>query len=97
MSSELQQQIPEDPVDGINYRFFQVITHALLFHFHANFIIFHGQIRILGHYKVCAMTHAKIEGFSAYRAGYTRKTPSQLHTYAVVWKTVAYAAAHEVF
>ena len=84
MSSELQQQIPGDPAGGIHYRFFQVITHALLFQFHANFTIFHGQIRIVGHSKVRAMAHMEIEDFSAYRAGYTLKKASNLRTYAVV-------------
>ena len=37
LSSELQQQIPGDPVGGIHYRFFQVFPHALLFHFDAFF------------------------------------------------------------
>ena len=58
---------------------------------------FHGHLRFLGHSKKGAAAHVKIEGFSMYRARYMRKMPSQLRTYAAVWKTVAYAAAHEVF
>ena len=97
MSSELQQRIPGDPAGGIHYRFFQVLTHALLFHFNANFINMHGVFRILGHSKVRAMTHMEIEGFSTYRAGYTWKIPSQSCTYAAVWKKVTYAATLNVF
>ena len=41
-----------------------------------------------------AVAHAKIKVFSAYRAGYTQKIPSNLRTYAVVLKTAAYDAAH---
>ena len=48
LSLELQQRIPGDPAGGIHYRFFQVLTHTLLFHFDANFINFHGVFRILG-------------------------------------------------
>ena len=43
------------------------------------------------------VAHVKIEVFSAYRAGCTRKMASNPHTYAVVLKTVAYEAAHMVF
>ena len=81
----------------IHYCFFQVLTHALLFHFDAIFIKFHGHLRFLGQSKKGAAAHTKIEGFSTYRAGYMRKIPSQSLTYTVVWKTVAHAAVHEVF
>ena len=98
MSSELQQRNSGDPAGGIHYRFLiQVLTHALVFHFDANFVKFHGVFGFLGHSKIDAMTHVEIKGFSTYRDGYMRKMPSQSRTYAAVWKTVAYAAAHEVF
>src|SRR5713226_5338615 len=97
LSSDFQQRIPGDPAGGIHYRFFQVLTHALLFHFDAIFIKFHGHLRFLGQSKKGAAAHAKIEGFSMYRVGYTRKIPSQSCTYVAVWKTVVYAAVHEVF
>ena len=92
MSSELQQRIPGDPAGGIHYHFFQVLTHALLFHFYANFVKFHGVFRILGQSKMYAMAHAEIEGFSMYRAGYTQKMPSKSRTYADIWKTIVYVA-----
>ena len=44
-----------------------------------------------------AVAHAKFEVFSAYRAGYTRKIPSNPRTYADVLKKVAYEAVHKVF
>ena len=97
LSSELQQQISGDLAGGIHYRFFQVLTHALLFHFDTNFVKFHGVFGFLGHSKIRTTTHVEIEGFSAYSAGYTRKTPSKSCTYAAVWKTVAYAAALKDF
>ena len=97
MSLELQQRIPEDPAGGIHYRFFQVLIPALLFPFDANFVKFHGVFGFLGHPKIRAMAHAEIEGFSTYRAGYTRKMPSQSCTYATVWKTITYVAALKVF
>ena len=37
LSLELQQRILGDPAGGIHYRFFQVLTHALLFQFDAFF------------------------------------------------------------
>ena len=77
--------------------FFQVLTHALLFHFDANFVKFHGVFRILGQLKMHAMGHTKIEGFSVYRAGYTQKMPSQSCTYTFVWQKVAYATVLNVF
>ena len=97
MSSDFQQRIPGDPVGGIHYRFFQVFTHAHLFHFNGIFIKFHGQLSFLGQTKKGAAAHAEIKGFSMYKAGYTRKMPPKSRTYAAVWKIVAYAAAHEVF
>ena len=97
MSSDFQQQILGDPASGIHYGFFQVLTHALLFHFDAIFIKFHGDFGFLGQSKIGDVAHMKIEGFSTYRAGYTRKMPSQLRIYMAVWKTVAYAAVHMVF
>ena len=97
MSSDFQQQIPGDPAGGIHYRFFQVLTHALLFHFDAIFVKFHGDFGFLGQSKIGAMAHEEIDGFSVYRAGYMRKMPSQSHTYIAVWQTVAYADAHKVF
>ena len=80
MSLELQQRIPGDPAGGIHYRFFQVLTHAMLFHFHVKFSIFHGQFEFLGHPKVCISAHMEIEDFSTYRAGYTQKNPSMSRT-----------------
>ena len=44
-----------------------------------------------------AAAHTEIEAFSTYRARYTRKRASNPRTYAVVFKTVAYEAAHKVF
>ena len=69
----------------------------MLFHFDAIFMKFHGQLSFLVQPKMGAMAHAKIKVFSAYRAGYTRKIPSNLCTYAVVLKTVVYEAVHKVF
>ena len=97
MSSELQQRILGDPAGGIHYRFFQVLTHALLFHFDANFVKFHGVFGFLGHSKIGTMAHTEIEGFSTYRAGYTQKIPPKPCTYAAIWKTVAYAATLNIF
>ena len=77
MSSDFQQQIPGDPAGGIHYRFFQVFTHALLFHFDAIFMKFHGQLSFLGQTKMNAAAHAEMEGFSTYRARYMWKMPSQ--------------------
>ena len=84
LSSEIQQRIPGDPAGRIHYRFFQVLTHALLFYFHANFIFLHGSFGILGQSKMRASAHAEIEYFSAYRVGYMRKKTSKSRTYAVV-------------
>ena len=84
-------------MNGIHYRFFQILTHALLFHFDAFFVKFHGVFGFLGQSKLGAAAHMEIEGFSVYRAGYTRKIPPKSCTYAAVWKTVAYEAAHKVF
>ena len=97
LSSELQQRILGDLVNGIHYRFLQVLTHALLFHFDTNFVKFHGVFDFLGHSKIGAMARAEIKGFSAYRARYTRKMPPKPCTYAAVWQTVAYAAALKIF
>ena len=97
LSSELQQRIPGDPAGRIHYRFFQVLTHALLFHFDAIFVKFHGDFGFLGHSKIGTAARAKIEGFFTYRAGYTWKIPSQLCTYMVVWKIVMYVAADKAF
>ena len=63
MSLELQQQILGDPASGIHYRFFQVLTHALLFPFDAIFVKFHGVFDFLGHSKIGATAHVEIEGF----------------------------------
>ena len=71
LSFDFQQQIPGDPAGGIHYRFFQVFTHALLFHFDIIFMNFHGEIILLGHPKMSVAAHAEIEVFSAYMAGYT--------------------------
>ena len=84
MSSDFQQRIPGDPTRRIHYRFFQVLTHALLFHFDAIFIKFHGQLSFLGQTKKGATAHMEIEGFSVYRDGYTWKMPLNTHTYAAV-------------
>ena len=97
LSSDFQQRIPGDPAGRIHYRFFQVFTHALLFHFDVIFMKFHGQISFLGHPKMSAMAHMEIKVFSAYRAGYTRKRASNSRTYAVVFKTIAYEAVHMIF
>ena len=95
MSSDFQQQIPGDPAGGIHYCFFQVFTHALLFHFDAIFMKFHGQLSFLGQPKMSATADA--EFVSAYRARYTQKIPSNPRTYDGIWQIVAYAATHEVF
>ena len=72
-----------------------MLFSSILMHF---FIIkFHGYLGFLGQSKIGDVAHAEIEGFFVYRARYTRKMPSQSRTYAAVWKTGAYAAAHEVF
>ena len=97
MSLDFPQRIPGDPAGEIHYRFFQVFTHALLFHFDAIFVKFHGQLSFPGQTKMGAAAHVEIEGFSTYRAGYMRKTPSQSRTYAAVWQTITYAAAVNVF
>ena len=96
MSSDFQQQIPGDPTGGIHHHFFQVFTHALLLHFDIIFIDFHGQMIFLGHPKMSAAAHVEIEAFSAYRDGYTWKRTSNPRTYAAVFKTVAYEAAHVI-
>ena len=41
--------------------------------------------------------HVGIEAFSAYRAGYTRKRGWKPRTYAAVFKTATYDAAHKDF
>ena len=97
MSSDFQLRIPGDPTGGIHYHFFQVFTHALLFHFNAIFIKFHGQLSFLGQTKKGTVAHAEIEGFFMYRAGYTLKMPPYLRTYVTILKTVTYEAAHKVF
>ena len=97
MSSDFQQRIPGDPVGGIHYRFFQVLTHALLFHFDAIFIKFHGGFGFIGQSKIGVAAHMKIKGFSMYRAGYTQKMLPYSRTYADVLKIVAYEAVHKVF
>ena len=97
MSSYFQQRIPGDPAGRIHYRFFQVLTHALLFHFDAIFIKFHGHLSFLGQTKKGAAAHAEIEGFSMYRDRYMRKMPPYSRTYAAVLKTVTYEATHKVF
>ena len=51
----------------------------------------------LGHLYMSTTAHTEIEAFSVYRAGYTQKKTSNLRTYAVVFKTVTYEAAHKVF
>ena len=58
---------------------------------------FHGQLNFLVQPKIGAVADAEVEVFSTYRDGYTRKIPSNPHTYAVVLKTVAYEAVHKVF
>ena len=97
LSSELQQQISGDPADGIHYRFFQVLTHALLFHFDAIFVKFHGDLGFLGKSKIGVAAHMGIESFSTYRARFTRKMPPNPCKYAAVWKTVMYEAMHKAF
>ena len=97
LSSYFQQRIPGDPAGGIHYRFFQVFTHALLFHFNAIFIKFHGQLSFLGQTKKGVVAHVEIKGFSMYRARYTWKMPPNPRTYTTVLKTVAYEAVHKVF
>ena len=97
MSSDFQQQIPGDPAGGIHYRFFQVFTHALLLHFDIIFMNFHGLIRFLGQTKMSDAAHVEIKIFSMYRAGCMKKMASNPCTYAVVFKNIAYEAAHMVF
>ena len=43
LSSKLQTRIPGVSSGEIRHRFFQVTSHALLFHLHVNFSNFHGQ------------------------------------------------------
>ena len=97
LSLDFQQRIPGDPAGGIHYRFFQVLTHALLFHFDANFVKFHGVFGFLSHSKIRTTIHVEIKGFSTYRVGYTQKMPSQSRTYASIWKIIVYAAVVNVF
>ena len=97
LSSDFQLQILGDPADGIHNCFFQVFTHALLLHFDIIFVDFHGQMIFLGHPKMGAVAHTEIKAFSTYRARYMRKRTSNPRTYAVVFKTVAYEAAHMIF
>ena len=97
MSSDFKQRIPGDPAGRIHYRFFQVLTHALLFHFDVIFVKFHGVFGFLGQSKIGAIAHMEIEGFFAYRAGYTQKMPSNPGTYAAVLKKFVYEAMHKVF
>ena len=42
-----------------------------------------------------ATAHVGIEAFSTYRAGYTRKRDQKPRTYAAVFKTAVYDAAHK--
>ena len=64
--------------------------------FNAIFIKFHGQLSFLGQTKKGVVAHAKFEGFSVYRAGYTRKMPPNPCTYTAVLKIVVYEVVHKV-
>ena len=97
MSSYFPQQILGDPAGRIHHRFFQVFTHALLFHFNAIFIKFHGQLRFLGQTKKGTTAHMEIEVFSAYRAGHMQKNLTKLRTYTAILKKVTYVAANKDF
>ena len=41
------------------------------------------------------IAHVGIEAFSMYRAGYTQKRDQKPHTYAAIFKTSTYDAAHK--
>ena len=97
LSSELPTRIPGASFGKIWHHLFQVTSHVLLFHFHANFFNFHGQIWFFGQSKLVISAHMDIEDFSVYRAGYMRKNHPKLRTYMNVLQTVTYAAAHKVF
>ena len=56
LSLELQTQIPR-VLDEIRHPFFQVTSHALLFHLHVNFSNFHGENLFLDNSKLCTTTH----------------------------------------
>ena len=94
---KFQELIPVASSDEITSCLVQVITQALLFHFHSKILNFSGQNLCLGHPKMCISTHMEIRYFSMYRAGYTRKRPRYLCRYAVVLKIVAYRAANVIF
>ena len=96
LSSDFQLQILGDLAGGIHNRFFQVFTHTLLLHFDIIFIDFHGQMNFLGHPKMNIAAHVEIEAVSTCRARYMWKRASNLRTYAVVFKTVAYEAVHMI-
>ena len=85
---EFQELIPRASSDEITSHLVKVFPHALLFHLHAIFFYFNGQIFCLGHPKVCVSVHIKIGSFSAYRDGYMQKTPWYPCTYTVVLQTV---------
>ena len=97
LRSELQTRILGPFSGEIRHHFFQVTSHALLFHLHVIFFNFHGQNRFLGHSKIVALAHAKIKDFSTYRASYTRKNGPNPRTYTAVLQTVAYVAVHMIF
>ena len=94
---EFQELILGASSGEITPRLVQVITQALLFHFHANIFNFSGQFFCLGHPKMCILAHMEIGSFSTYRAGYTQKIPQYLHTYEVVLKTVVYRDTNVIF
>ena len=60
LSLELQTRIPGVSSGNIQHHFFQVTSHALLFHLHVKFFNFHGQNQFLGHSKIVASTHTEI-------------------------------------
>ena len=90
-------QIPGDPADEIRHCFFQVTSHALLFHLHVIFFNFHCQNQFIGYYNIVSLAYVEIGYFSAYKAGYMRKNGPKSRTYMAALQTIAYVAAFNVF
>ena len=78
----------------ISSRYLPMLFSSILMQF---FIKFHGHLRFICQSKKGVAAHVEIEGFSAYRAGYTWKMASNPHTYVAVLRIVVYEAAHKVF
>ena len=63
LSLELQKRILGASSRGIHPRLIQVDSHAILFHFDANFLNFHGKFISLSHPNLYVSTLAKIGHF----------------------------------